>query len=265
VNTMPIRLADNAIEELERSQEPQQADWWTWPKMYPSDTNGSGVSPGFEKELKDWIVQPGYENIYVISAEDIPLQITVEKSAEWATGAKPEQEKFITGYCAFTITQPSGAVPFGFGKQGAIIGNVPIGWQVPSLGVTPGGIFRLRGGLVPTWEQRLRHLSQLPEGWDSYGGRPVSPEVIEEAKSVLLEAIAPGGLGLPAPFIAPISNGGIGLEWKLESGKEFVLEIPPEGHMSYLLVVPKTEGEEEETEGIVRSPQELQRLLHTLE
>jgi len=258
---MPIRLADNAIEELERSREPQQANWWTWHKMYPSETNGSGMLPGFEKELKDWIVQPGYENVYVIRAEDIPLQITVEKSAEWATGAQPEQEKFITGYYVFPVTQPVGAVSIS--QKVAIIGNVPIGWQVPSLGVTPRVNFGLRGGLVPDWAQRLKEFSQLTEGWDSYGARPISGTAIERAKAVILDAVSEQ-IGLPEPFVAPTSAGGVGLEWEVESGKELLLEISPAGELSYLLVTSRPDGGEIEIEDVIDSSAELHKLFSSL-
>jgi hypothetical protein len=59
-------------------------------------------------------------------------------------------------------------------------------------------------------------------------------------------------------------GGGVGLEWKLESGKELLLEVSPAGDMSYLLVVPKPEGGEEETEDVVKGSQELESLFQII-
>ena len=259
---MPIRLADSAIEELERLREPQQADWWTWPKMYPSETNGSGMLTSFEEGLRDWIVQPGYENVYVyvISAEDMPLQITVGKSVEWATGAQPEQEKFITGYYVFPVTQPVGAVSIS--QKVAIIGNFTIGGQVPSFSVTPRFFFGRPGGLVPAWEQRLRDLTQLLEGWDSYGSPYISDEAIDRTKSLLEEVSTKAGIQLASEaFIAPCPDGGLQVNWDLGQGKELVVDIPPtEEPIAYLLTETMPSGEQSETEGHIRGTADLNNL-----
>ena len=112
-------------------------------------------------------------------------------------------------------------------------------------------------------EQRLEEFKQLTEGWDSYGSLQISHTAVEGTKAVITQALS-DEIGLPAPFVAPTSPGGIGLEWKLESGKELLLEISPTGDMSYLLVEPRLDGGEDEVEDYISDPEELKNLLLAL-
>lgn len=59
-------------------------------------------------------------------------------------------------------------------------------------------------------ERKLAELASLPPNWDSYGGRPLSPEM-RFAAGRLIAQIAE--LGLPKPAIVPTSDGSIQLEW----------------------------------------------------
>lgn len=72
----------------------------------------------------------------------------------------------------------------------------------------------LPGAAVNSWaevERRLRDLLDLAHDWDSYGGRPPSPELIAYAAAQL------GGLKalhLPPPSIAPSGDGQILATWR---------------------------------------------------
>ena len=57
-----------------------------------------------------------------------------------------------------------------------------------------------------TLPNRLQELLDLPPNWDSYGSPPPTKAAIDTA-SRLLE-----NLGVPFPFVAPISGGGIQIE-----------------------------------------------------
>ena len=111
---------------------------------------------------------------------------------------------------------------------------------------------------------RLNTLAQLPQNWDSYGAPPISDSAIQEAKSVLLKACTPRGFELPLPFVSPTGEGGIGMEWKLESGKELLLEVSSNAEVSYLLVTPLPDGGEEEIDRDIQSNEDLDELFRTL-
>lgn len=77
--------------------------------------------------------------------------------------------------------------------------------------------------------ERLAHLLRLEEGWDGYGGRPTERGAV---KMALLAVITLLTLVPDVPFIAPLVDGGLQLEW--ESG--LILIIPPSGtHIEYLI------------------------------
>ena len=66
----------------------------------------------------------------------------------------------------------------------------------------------------PTWEKEveaaLRRFLELPEGWDSYGGKPLRHETGMFALQVLSGVMSES---MPSPFVVPISTGGVQFEW----------------------------------------------------
>jgi hypothetical protein len=88
----------------------------------------------------------------------------------------------------------------------------------------------------PEWldsaSSRLRELRSLRENWDGYGSPRISGDALNSAVA-LLSAVQREGLGVPN--IAPVTGGGIGLEWK--SGSRTVeFEILPDGAIETLLI-----------------------------
>lgn len=87
-------------------------------------------------------------------------------------------------------------------------------------------------------QARLDHLGTLAANWDSYGAEPISPDAIALAKSLLCRTIATlqrmGAANLYPFAIAPLSDGGVQLEWR--SGRGFAeIEISPSGMLSALV------------------------------
>lgn len=74
---------------------------------------------------------------------------------------------------------------------------------------------------LPAVHRRLRELAGLPSNWDSYGGRPLLPEM-QAAAGTLIQQIAEPGL--PMPTIVPTSDGSIQLEWH-ERGIDLELRL----------------------------------------
>lgn len=65
--------------------------------------------------------------------------------------------------------------------------------------------------------ERLEEFKALKQGWDSYGGKPISPVSIDWAK-VLLGRLGPGWTPVP------LSDGGVQLEFH-EQGVDIEIVI----------------------------------------
>ncbi len=67
---------------------------------------------------------------------------------------------------------------------------------------------------------------------------------------------------LQDPFIAPLPDGGLELEWELDAGVELTLIVPREGRgIKYLLDVPNNEDGFDESEGLLPRDATLSELL----
>ena len=66
---------------------------------------------------------------------------------------------------------------------------------------------------------KIKEYSSLEEGWDSYGAPPISVGAISGAAAMVQQLH-----GLPRPFIAPTSEGGVTFEWH-RTGTNFAIEI----------------------------------------
>lgn len=106
--------------------------------------------------------------------------------------------------------------------------------------------------LPPELSDRLNRLATLPQNWNSYGAAPINPEAKQRARGIIRRVLALAGKDIVLPFVAPSPDGGIELEWITSSGKELMLEIPPNGEpIAFLLVEPTGTGGEHETEGTI--------------
>jgi hypothetical protein len=104
----------------------------------------------------------------------------------------------------------------------------------------------------PRVEERLAKLSKLEPDWDGYGGDPPTEAAVSRTKILLREIHELTGGSLEVPFIAPLPDGGLELEWELDSGVEMMLVVPPTGRdVEYLLDEPTDSGEVIESEGLL--------------
>lgn len=85
-----------------------------------------------------------------------------------------------------------------------------------------------------TWQMqtidKVIKLSNLPENWDSYDGKPPAPNTILLA--IKLIASLPWSYfdDVPVPAVIPTSEGGLQLEWNSEN-RELELEVRPSGQI----------------------------------
>lgn len=97
----------------------------------------------------------------------------------------------------------------------------------------------------PHWFQpvldRMKHILELEEGWDSYGAPAIDPRAV---RSALLLLDASMGAGVPVPAVVPSSRGGVQLEWHL-GGIDFELEVFGSGQVTLYREGPRPEQNEE--------------------
>src|SRR5262245_46683650 len=86
-----------------------------------------------------------------------------------------------------------------------------------STGTSSIASFNLRRG-KPAWQEEIVDLLcrflQLPEDWDTYGGRPLRHDTAMFTLQVLNNIMTPA---TPVPHIVPIANGGVQVEWHQNS------------------------------------------------
>lgn len=108
-------------------------------------------------------------------------------------------------------------------------------------------------------KRRLYSLLSLREpNWDSYGALPISETAVDRAARVIQALLEDN---LPAPYIFPLTDGGVRLEW-MDEAHEFSLDIYGSGDPLVYLCI---EAEGEEWEGdLADATFDLPRVLNRL-
>lgn len=130
------------------------------------------------------------------------------------------------------------------------------------------------GRTIPPIAKTLNDLDRIAElrtDWDSYGSAPPTSMAVEKARRLVITVYQDSLLSARNPSlpfsVAPLSGGGIQLEWRSETAA-IEVEIGPEGAFGYLLikgVEPSSVCEEEDGVSesrileLVRSVQRLAR------
>ena len=86
----------------------------------------------------------------------------------------------------------------------------------------------------------IRRLTELEEDWDGYGSSPIGASVFETTV-FLLGRFASEADPLPVPDLAPVTGGGLHLEFGIGS-KELEIEVLPDTSIEVLL----TDGDVEQ-------------------
>jgi hypothetical protein len=82
-----------------------------------------------------------------------------------------------------------------------------------------------RSVLLQMSRDKLQRLVELPEGWDSHRGRPVTILAASVLAGVLDSLVMDD---VATPQIAPLPDGGVQVEW-LVSGDSVEIDVSPEG------------------------------------
>ena len=112
---------------------------------------------------------------------------------------------------------------------------------------------------------RIKRLANLEPDWDGCGGRPPTEEAIKATVELLLEAHGLIQGALEMPFISPLPEGGLDIEWDLDSGVELMFVIPPTGSdIRFLLDEPTSSGDINESDGVIPKDTTLGDLINRL-
>lgn len=100
----------------------------------------------------------------------------------------------------------------------------------------------------PSWHrdavQSVTKLGSLKTNWDGYRSPPIEQAALRKAIT-LLDAIR--SYDMPAPEICPVTGGGIGIAWQIQT-RELEIEILPDGSAEFLMVE-REKMEQKTTEG----------------
>ena len=201
---------------------------------------------------------------------DVPLPITSGEQPSWPTGLSS------------TRWPERGAMVYWSGWRGA--GEAFPERSEPAIALLQEWLSHRRSSVVgetkdasanrvlatlqdtnPEAVEKIRKLRDLELDWDGYGGIPPTEEAVKATARLLLETYKLTQGQLENPFIAPLPEGGLELEWELDSSVELMLVIPPTGtDIEYLLEDPKGSGDVNESEGIVPKDATLSELINRL-
>ena len=216
---------EKLIERNETTENPEQLDcvFWLKPKSIPINTANdphSRLDRSFpiwpeEREWGQELVVTGKYQISGMRVEDILSPVTED--------AIQDERGIIYPYMPRSTA----------GMQMLLIGNnVLVDYSLPFLKLSFGKV-----GLPSALEQRLEQFQQLTEGWDSYGSEAISHAAVERSIILLQDLYAyfkELGKTLPEPFVAPIPDGRIQIEWSGDE-KEVEVTVDEKGIIEYLL------------------------------
>lgn len=111
--------------------------------------------------------------------------------------------------------------------------------------------------------QRIGRFARFPENWDSYGAKAIDKECISRGVSIfkkLVKLRSTAEVQIPDPFVAPLSSGGIQIEW--EEGERYLeVSINPDPPTVDYFATDKAKEGQLTLEGPLRSAFALKELL----
>jgi hypothetical protein len=73
--------------------------------------------------------------------------------------------------------------------------------------------------------------------WDGYGGRPITPEVIDKASEISAALFALVPPGIPAPDAVPEGDGNVSLSWTRDRHHRFSVSMGGDDLLSFAGII----------------------------
>lgn len=113
--------------------------------------------------------------------------------------------------------------------------------------------------------KRIEYLASLGPDWDGYRARVVSPVAVQKCLRLLNTIDRELFSGAGEPFVAPMADGGLELEWELACQTEITLAIPPDGTIvRYVLTTFDQAGNAEDQDGLLSEGSGINELLSSV-
>ena len=113
--------------------------------------------------------------------------------------------------------------------------------------------------------ERLSLFVKLGFGWRDDDSLPIPQAAINSAACLLLLADRLYGNRIGEPFVAPVVDGSVEVDWDGASGEELVLMVPPEGSpIQFVMNLPDGSGGVTEWDGFLPADASLADLLARL-
>ena len=113
--------------------------------------------------------------------------------------------------------------------------------------------------------ERLFLFVKLGFGWRDDDSLPIPQAAINSAACLLLLADRLYGNRIGEPFVAPVVDGSVEVDWDGASGEELVLMVPPEGMpIQFVMNLPDGSGGVTEWDGFLPTDASLAELLSRL-
>ena len=235
-----------------------------------SSTRVTNIRDTAEKVL---IVPPEYEPVGIIMVKSLPSYGWICSPPNTA-GLDPE-DYVVSGYMTNALRGYFENIELGGRGQVAVFDSLAsFGRPFTNQWVN----LSRQDWVPPLWEMsistafkqqfvdalaKLRSMQGLKQGWDSYDATPISQIAVAQSWALLRDVFtyfASVGDRIPQPFVAPIPDGRIQVEWESAIG-DIEVTVDEDGRIEYLLC----EGDDLSTcnEGTVATPRELAELLRS--
>ncbi len=114
--------------------------------------------------------------------------------------------------------------------------------------------------LTEQLKEEFNEIRNLPPGWDGYDAGPIEEGPIAEGEKVVRIGLSEG---LSDPWVAPGSDGSVGITWDTEKG-DIYIDILPNQPPTYALDLFNEDEDREETEGDIKHDLHLRYILRLL-
>lgn len=264
-------VKDIAIDRPANIVDLAQGDFW-----FNCEINKPNISP--TSSVLDVEIESGWPEVILlkVGTQAAPEQKLYGFSLQGMEELKEEGKGFnLYGNMYYGAVSGKGEYPFS--------GAYSVGQEIQIGAYTGAASFLSIGGklfsigwhtrtasdeikLPESLERHLSQLSRLTENWDSYHAKRISDKAIKKAESLLISVSdSLGERRLEDVFIAPCSDGGLQLEWKIVFEKELIVKISHGGKaVNYLITELSQNGTFIEREGDIEEAEEWKRLLDEL-
>ena len=116
----------------------------------------------------------------------------------------------------------------------------------------------------PKVVERIEYLAGLEPDWDGYSAKAVSRAAVKKCLRLLNTIDRELFSEIGEPFVAPMADGGLELEWEMARKTEIMLAIQPDGKMVRYVLTRFDQGRAEDYEGVLSERSGINEMLSSV-